>query len=1755
MGSRGIWHFMSARTRRSLTLTWTALFVLSLLLQYFSFAMASPALAVHDEGLFELDGNTANDPAVVGDDWDSHPGATGNRFTFVTDPLSQVTDQIFTGGGSKDDLNIPSWRHTAGSVPDKDNIEHAFAASYESGGDTFVYFGLDRYANNGDAFVGFWFFKSAVGLNANGTFSGTHQVGDLLVLSNFTNGGAVSTIQLFEWVGSGGDTNGTLDLIASGNACTGAPAVDKACAVANTVAINPSWTFDDKFEGGTDNDIPPGSFFEGGVNLDEVFGGDAPCFSGFLAETRASQSVDATLKDFALGNFNTCEPPTIATQVNHATVDFGGTVTDTATLSGTDGPASGSVKFFLCGPSASAPDCSTGGTQVGAAVPVTTSANGGTATSSAYTVGLTAAAVGQYCFRAEYTPDANSQYLAGSHTNVTTECFNVPPATIEITKDANPVGPVNAGESIGFDVIVHNNGTQTTLGVSVNDPLPAGIDWTLGTVTGGASCQITGPVGTEVLTCTKASLAADASFTVHVSGPTDAADCGTVSNTASVATTNDGTDSDGASVVVNCPDIKVTKTPDGGSVNAGDPITWTIKVENIGAGTATGVVLTDNLPAGIDWSEAEADCSIAGAVGSEVLTCNVGTLASGAFKTYTVTGTTDAADCGIVNNTASATATNEPANVLGNNSDPGDVTVLCADINIVKNANPVGPVNAGDTIGFDVIVSNNGDGVATGVHVSDPLPAGVDWSASAPTGDTTGVSCSITGPLGSEVLTCDDDSMAGGDSFTVHVSGVTDPADCGTIDNTATVTTGNDGEDSDGASVVVNCPDVHVDKTADQGTINAGDTASYTITVTNDGAGTAYDVTLTDTLPAGINWSDDSADCEIAGGILSCDFGDLAPGASASVTVTGATDPDDCGILHNVANVAASNESDADAQDNSDSADITVNCPDIHVDKTADQGTIDAGQTASYTITVTNDGAGTAYDVTLTDTLPAGIDWSDNSADCTIAGGVLSCDFGDLAPGASASVTVSGTTDPADCGVLHNVANVAASNESDADAQDNSDSADITVNCPDVTVTKTGNGTISAGDNATFSITVENLGPGTATNVSLNDPLPAGIDWVLGAVTGDITGVACSITGPVGTEVLACSDASMAAGDAFTVNISGGTDAADCGTVPNTATVAADNEAEGQTGNNEDSDTIVVNCPDILITKTANPAGPVNAGDVIGFDISVSNNGDGNATNVAVNDPLPAGVDWTVGAVTGDTTGVACSITGSVGSEVLACTDATMEPGDSFTVHVSGTTDAADCGVIDNTASVTTGNDGGDDDDASVTVQCPDIEVTKTASNSPITAGEDAVFAITVENIGEGVAYDVVLTDPLPAGIDWVDDSALCDIAAGTLTCDLGDMDPGETFTVHVSGATNNASAADNDCGDLPNIASATASNEGAGDLGNNSDDATIVVECPDVVVVKDAVTTPIQVGEDAVFSITVSNAGNGTAVDVLLVDDLPVGYDWTDDSDACDIAAGTLTCDLGDMEPGDTFTVTLTAPTVDEGASSADCGTINNVAVADAVNESEDDLANNSDDASIVVECPSALTIEKSFTGNTGGTDPILNVPLAKIGDTLTYTLTYTGVGPITNGIITDVLPVGLDYVVGSATDDANFTFDSYDPATRTLTWKTELDVTLDSPSGAVTYQVKVLAAAAEEVQPLVNVATIDSDETGPDSDSRSVAVLPPPLELTPPPTSTITPETGTSTPGFGLMLVLLGLAGLALGVGFITPVPERVRRRDRLG
>lgn len=173
--------------------------------------------------------------------------------------------------------------------------------------------------------------------------------------------------------------------------------------------------------------------------------------------------------------------------------------------------------------------------------------------------------------------------------------------------------------------------------------------------------------------------------------------------------------------------------------------------------------------------------------------------------------------------------------------------------------------------------------------------------------------------------------------------------------------------------------------------------------------------------------------------------------------------------------------------------------------------------------------------------------------------------------------------------------------------------------------------------------------------------------------------------------------------------------------------------------------------------------------------------------------------------------------------------------------------------------------------------------------------------------------------------------------------------------------------------------------------------------------------------------------------------------------------------------------------------------------------------------------------------------------LPTAKVGDTVTYTLDYTVAnGPVHNGIITDVLPAGVTYVNGSASSDAQFTFVDFGVTTPgALTWKA---ATVAS-GGTLTYQVTI-AANAPDIGELINTATIDSDETGPDHDSSHVFVAPPPLAETsvptPPQTDTVGSTESTAS-GSSMLLVLLALAGIALAVVFVAPTPAAIRKRMR--
>src|SRR5205085_2238439 len=131
--------------------------------------------------------------------------------------------------------------------------------------------------------------------------------------------------------------------------------------------------------------------------------------------------------------------------------------------------------------------------------------------------------------------------------------------------------------------------------------------------------------------------------------------------------------------------------------------------------------------------------------------------------------------------------------------------------------------------------------------------------------------------------------LAPGQSVHVHRSEERRVGKGGTVDNTATVSTNNDGSGQDDASVVVNCGQISISKLADAATVSAGDQIGFTITLTNSGAGIARNVTGNDTLADNAirSWSVTAVQtCALwffTAGALGYGPHDLAPGQSVHV--------------------------------------------------------------------------------------------------------------------------------------------------------------------------------------------------------------------------------------------------------------------------------------------------------------------------------------------------------------------------------------------------------------------------------------------------------------------------------------------------------------------------------------------------------------------------------------------------------------------------------------------------------------------------------------------------------------------------------------------------------------------------------------------------------------------------------------------------------------------------------------------------------
>lgn len=172
--------------------------------------------------------------------------------------------------------------------------------------------------------------------------------------------------------------------------------------------------------------------------------------------------------------------------------------------------------------------------------------------------------------------------------------------------------------------------------------------------------------------CTIPNLAAGASVTITVSATINAA--GAFDNSTTVtasefdpnpANNTDGTGNGGiATSVVISVDLSISKTSSAPTLSVGQTFDYIIVVHNNGPGTATGVVVTDTLPAVFNpvlTSTSQGSC-----IGTTSVTCNIGTMLNGANVTITLRGTVQSA--GSLSNTATVSAVESETNNANNSS-------------------------------------------------------------------------------------------------------------------------------------------------------------------------------------------------------------------------------------------------------------------------------------------------------------------------------------------------------------------------------------------------------------------------------------------------------------------------------------------------------------------------------------------------------------------------------------------------------------------------------------------------------------------------------------------------------------------------------------------------------------------------------------------------------------------------------------------------------------------------------------------------------------------------------------------------------------------------------------------------------------------------------------------------------------------------------------------------------------------------------
>ncbi|MEW6606471.1 MAG: right-handed parallel beta-helix repeat-containing protein [bacterium] len=910
-----------------------------------------------------------------------------------------------------------------------------------------------------------------------------------------------------------------------------------------------------------------------------------------------------------------------------------------------------------------------------------------------------------------------------------------------------------AGQSINYLLIYGNLGNTEAEGVIIKDTLPQEVTYSNSTlipsdVTQGTPTTLTwnigqiGPYSTYTFTLygtISAGIFASTTLTNYATITTTSTET-TLTNNYASATTHIGT-----------PTIDlVIKKYARASVNAGDEFIYQIVYDNYGQEEATGVVITDYLPAGVTYGS---DTLGNADVDNGTITWQIDTLTPYSFGYFEVTVKVSADTSGTITNRIEI-STSAPESDLSNNM--ATVTTKVREGVFDLWVSKIAPLSIPEenNITYRIHYGNYGNKSVGNVVLTDVLPAGVVYATDTLGGQNN--NGTITWNLGT--LTAGTSSFL---ELTVNVtsgSGTSlfnqieiTPADTKPSNNIATTTT----------KVIESSCNVWVAKNA-RDMVARGNEMLYSIFYGNSGNRPATNIIITDNLPGSITYISDNSGLTVSGtttGNIIWQIGTLTPGTSNSFKLRVKVGDDILGstTITNYATITT-DSLDKDISNNYASATTLVLTPqpDVSIYKTVNKNEAIRGDTLEYTVYYYNNGIGRAEDVVITDYLPAESNYLSNTLGTpTIDNGTITWVITTLEPGTMNTFKLFAQVKDSATATLSNVAQITTQTPDDP-LGNNSATVTVKIVEPkiDLSIRKEGPKEAIAGSEISYLISYQNLGNAPVSDVTITDVLPIKTGYVsdtLGGAQGTQTG---TITWQIGTL-------SALEKKEFTLVVKIDPNTIGSSNITNSVQITGAG-SETNTANNYAS--VTTHILDRIVDLVINKSGPteINQLNKLEYTISYSNQGNVPATNVTITDYLPTGTTYL-----SDTSGFPVSGTST---RIITWQVGTLNPSATYTFTVTcwveslpGSTTLVN--LINILGAGTETNLANNQASCATHIKTPppppppteyDLEVTKTGPAEIVidpTTDDYVEYVIVYQNLGLATALDVKIRDILPEGL------------------------------------------------------------------------------------------------------------------------------------------------------------------------------------------------------------------------------------------------------------------------------------------------------------------------------------------------------------------------------------------------------------------